>query len=77
MYGFVEVYPANIYDSVEIPTRIFQDTFKTHSINSPEITMHKLETIFNKMDLIDENSSLIVGYDGILNEDECLHALQV
>lgn len=76
MYGFVEKPSANIYDTVEIPTRIFAEVVLSLSINNPRILKKKLETLM-EIDLIDDNSSIIINLDGVLNQEETLHILQV
>lgn len=76
MYGFVETYPHNIFDSVEIPTNCFLEMFKREKLDPIEVINKKIETIVN-LELIDKTSSIIIGHDGILNEEECLHMLQV
>lgn len=76
MYGFVEVFPHNIYDSVEIPTKLFIEAFKKQKIDPIEVINKKIETILD-LELIDRSASIIVGHDGILNEEECLHMMQV
>lgn len=76
MYGYVEQYPENIFDCVEIPTKCFTDAYNKLSTDSEELMNKKIE-IFKELDFIDDNMSFIVGVDGILNEEECLHMLQV
>jgi hypothetical protein len=76
MYGFLEIFPNNIYDAVEIPTKLFIECYKKCNNNTDELMNKKVETL-KILDIIDENMSFIVGTDGILNEEECLQMLQV
>lgn len=76
MYGFVEIFPHNIFDAVEIPTKCFIEAFRKEKIDPIEVANKKIETLL-EMELIDRTASIIIGYDGILNEEECLHIFQV
>lgn len=76
MYGFAEIFPHNIFDAVEIPTKCFIEAFRKEKIDPIEVANKKIETLL-EMELIDRSASIIIGYDGILNEEECLHILQV
>jgi hypothetical protein len=76
MYGFVEIYPSNVFDSVEIPTKYFVEAMKAQK-NDPENVIESKIDAMTEIDLIDENASFIIGSDGILNEEESLRILQV
>lgn len=76
MYGFVEEYPENTFDSVEIPTRHLVKAIKEQKLNRQEVIEAKLNAM-NEIDLIDQNTSFVIGLDGVLNEEESLHILQV
>jgi N-lysine methyltransferase SETD6 len=76
MYGYVETMHENMHDCVEIPTKCFIEAFKKQSLNSEQLFNMKLESL-KELDLIDDNLSFIIGIDGVLNEEECLHMLQV
>lgn len=76
MYGYVETYPNNTYDCVEIPTECFTEAYKKLSNDSEGLREKKLE-VFKELDFIDDHMSIEIGLDGILNEEECLHMLQV
>jgi hypothetical protein len=73
MYGFVEKYPENIYDLVEIPISIFIECAKKHF----DYLVDKKIEILKEIELIDIDMGFVVGLDGILNEEELLHALQI
>jgi hypothetical protein len=76
MYGFVETYPNNVFDSVEIPTKSFIESIKKQK-NDPDELIDKKISILKEIELIDDNMCILVGNDGILNEEECLNMLQV
>ena len=76
MYGFVEKPGENTNDSVEVTTECFIESFKSHNDNTEELMLKKIETL-KELDIIDDNMCFIIGSDGILNEEECLHMLQV
>jgi hypothetical protein len=76
MYGFVELYPNNIFDSVEVPTKFFVEAMKALK-NDPEPLIESKIAAMNEIGLVDEQASFIIGSDGILNEEESLHILQV
>jgi hypothetical protein len=76
MYGFTEKYPENIFDNVEIPSKFFLQAIKNLKLNNEEVLDKKYD-IFIELNLIDESASLIIGNDGILNEEEILQVLQV
>ncbi len=76
MYGFVEKPGENTNDSVEVTTECFIESFKSHNDNTEELMLKKIETL-KELDIIDDKMCFIIGSDGILNEEECLHMLQV
>jgi SET domain-containing protein 6 len=76
MYGFVEDYPNNVYDNVEIPTNVLVHTIKSLKNDSEPLLEEKIE-LFHKLNLIDENVSFVVDANGILNEEEVSELLQV
>jgi SET domain-containing protein 6 len=76
MYGFVERYPENVYDSVEVPTKHLISAIRTQKNDREDVIDKKIEAM-QEAGLIDETTSLIIGMDGILNEEETLHMLQV
>ena len=77
MYGFVETYPENTYDVVEVPSGLFIETMhKNPGTNRSDLLDKKIE-VFKEIGLIDNETSFVVGTDGILNEEECLHMFQV
>ena len=76
MYGFVETYPNNVFDSVEIPTRCLFESIKKQK-NDPDELIEKKIRILKEIELVDDNMCFLVGNDGILNEEECLNMLQV
>ena len=76
MYGFVEMHPNNNFDSVEIPTKCFIDCIRKYNNDPEDVLNAKLDCLLN-LELIDENVAVILGTDGVLNEEECLHILQV
>ena len=51
MYGFVEVYPHNTFDTVEIPTKLFFEAFKKQKLDPIEVVNKKIETML-EMELI-------------------------
>ncbi len=73
MYGFVETFPDNIYDTIEIPTSLFIECAKNHF----DCLVDKKIEILNKIELISNDMGFVVGLDGILNEEELLHSLQI
>ena len=76
MYGFVEKPLENSFDSVEIPTKCLVECYKKVNNNTEALMETKIETL-KTLDIIDDNTSFLVGTDGVLNEEECLHMLQV
>ena len=74
MYGYVEQYPENIFDCVEIPTKCFTDAYNKLSTDSEELMNKKIE-IFKELDFIDDNMSFIVGVDGIVVVDVVVFGL--
>lgn len=76
MYGFVEEHPNNIYDTVEIPTKSLISSMIIQNREKKEIIDRKIETL-KEIELIDDDICLVIGMDGIVNEEECLHMLQV
>jgi hypothetical protein len=76
MYGFVEVYPENVFDCVEIPAKYLIESFLKQKTFSDELIQQKIE-VMKEIELIDKNACIIIGNDGILNEEECLHIFQV
>jgi hypothetical protein len=76
MYGFVEEHPSNIYDNVEIPTKYFISSMIAQNREKKEAIERKIK-ILKEIELIDEDACLIIGMDGIVNEEECLHIFQV
>lgn len=75
MYGFVEEYPENIFDNVEILSENLIRTIKELK-NSPDDLIQKKIEIFYELDLIGK-SSFIISEDGILNEEEILQLLEI
>ena len=73
MYGFVETFPNNNFDSVEIPL----NTFVLCSKNHFHVLIEKKIEILKQIDLLDENFGFVISMDGVLNEEELLHTLQV
>lgn len=76
MYGFVELEGENVFDSVEVPTRVLVEAIEAVSEDSRQLLKRKLQTLMD-IDLIDDNTSIVIDCDGILNQDESLHILQV
>ncbi len=76
MYGFVETHPNNIYDNVEIPTSILLTTIKNMHNDTEPLQDEKIK-LFQELDLIDENVSIVIDSNGVLNEEEVLQLLQV
>jgi hypothetical protein len=73
MYGFVETYPENVYDLVEIPVSVFIECSKIHF---GSLVDKKIE-ILKEIELIDDEMGFIIGIDGVLSEEELLHSLQI
>lgn len=76
MYGFVEEFPENVYDSVEITTKCFEECYKKYNNFAEDLMVKKIETL-KELDIIDDELCFLIGTDGILNEEECLHMLQI
>ena len=76
MYGFTEKYPNNIFDNIEIPSSYFVQAIKNLKLQSEKLLDRKCDVLF-ELNLIDESSLLVIGNDGILNEEEILQVLQV
>lgn len=76
MYGFVEVFGENIFETVEIPTKIFFETVESHSVDNRELLKKKFQSFYD-LGLIDEDSSIVINFTGILNEFETIQLLQV
>lgn len=76
MYGFVEKHGANIFETVEIPTKILVETFELLTEDTKRLLKKKIETLF-EIDLIDDNSSIVVDCEGVFNQTETLKILQV
>ena len=76
MYGFVEKPLENSFDSVEIPIKCLIECYKKVNNNTEALMETKIETL-KTLDIIDDNTSFLIGTDGVLNEEECLHMLQV
>lgn len=76
MYGFVEHLGENDFDSVEISTECFEAAYKRYNNNTDELMAKKVE-VLKELDMIDDSMAFVIGADGILNEEECLHMLQV
>ena len=71
MYGFTEKYPNNIFDNIEIPSNYFVQAIKNLKLQSEKLLDRKCDVLF-ELNLIDESSLLVIGNDGILNEEEIL-----
>ena len=77
MNGFVEAYPENVFDAVEIPSDILIEALhKNPGNNSLELLNDKIE-FCKQSELIDDEASIVVGPEGVMNEDECTHVFQV
>jgi len=76
MYGFVEKPLENSFDSVEIPIKCLIECYKKVNNNTEALMETKIETL-KTLDIIDDNTSFLIGTDGVLNEEECLHMLQI
>lgn len=79
MYGFAEQYPTNTNDVVEIPfTRLVE---AAHQLaNDLELDHQLLPTKWEqlrKQEIIDEDDVVILGTEGILNDDVCAQVLKV
>ncbi len=76
MYGFVERLGENVFDSVEISTKCFQASYERYNNNTEELMEKKIQ-VLKELGMIDDSMAFIIGSDGVLNEEECLHMLQV
>jgi hypothetical protein len=76
MYGFCEKYPNNIFDNIEIPSKYFLQAIKNLKLQNEKLLQRKCDVLL-ELNLIDESSLLVIGNDGILNEEEILQVLQV
>ena len=76
MYGYIENMGENTYDSIEITAECFVECYRKYNNNTEELMIKKIE-VLKELDLMDENMCFLIGSDGILNEEECLHMLQV
>lgn len=76
MYGFTEQYPNNIFDNVEIPLKYFLQAIESLKHQNEKLLDRKCH-VFSELNLIDESALLVIGNDGILNEEEILQLLQV
>lgn len=76
MYGYVEVPGENTHDTVEVPTVVLFETFESLTTDSRELLKQKLQTLID-IDVIDDNSSIVLDSSGIVNQDETLHMFQV
>ncbi|XP_048769500.2 N-lysine methyltransferase setd6-like [Ostrea edulis] len=75
MYGFSEAYPANIYDTVDIPLDIVLDIAEEEAENK-EFARKKLA--FFKQKVMEELiGDIVVGTNGILTEDRLYMVLKV
>jgi hypothetical protein len=76
MYGFCEKYPNNIFDNIEIPSKYFLQAIKNLKLQNEKLLERKCDVLL-ELNLIDESSLLVIGNDGILNEEEILQVLKV
>ena len=76
MYGFVERYPENTYDNVEIPTKYFIDAVRNLKMQ-PSIVLEEKLSAYQEIGLTNEDYSIVIGCDGILNQDEISQILHV
>ena len=68
--------PRTTFDNVEIPSNCLISAM--NSLNNDEEKIRKSKiNVLKQLNLIDENTSFVIGHDGILNEDESLLLLQV
>ncbi|KAK3755261.1 hypothetical protein RRG08_027519 [Elysia crispata] len=78
MYGFAERYPENINDVVEIPVNRLLEAAKERSEQETQSKLIESKWQFlKKQEIIDEEDVVIVGRDGILNDDICTQVLKV
>lgn len=76
MYGFIENFGENIYEAIEIPTKILIDTFESLTEDSRQLLKQKVQKMF-EMDLIDDYSSIVIDSKGVSNSFETIQILQV
>ncbi|GFO16382.1 N-lysine methyltransferase setd6-like [Plakobranchus ocellatus] len=79
MYGFAEPYPNNTNDVVEIPVHRLLDAAKERaSGDGTELKLvdSKWETLL-KQEIIVEDDVVVLGRDGIVNDDICMQVLKV
>ena len=76
MYGFVEKYPENTYDNVEIPTKCFIDAVRNLRMQ-PSVVLEEKLSAYQEIGLLNDDYSIVIGNDGILNQDELSHILEV
>jgi len=76
MYGFVEKYPENTYDNVEIPTKCFIDAVRNLRMQ-PSVVLEEKLSAYQEIGLLNDDYSIVIGNDGILNQDELSHILEI
>lgn len=75
MYGFSEVYPANHYDTVDIPLDLILDIAEEEAENK-EFAKKKL-SFFKEKVMEDLIGDIVVGTNGILTDDRLFMVLKV
>ncbi|XP_029651312.1 N-lysine methyltransferase SETD6 [Octopus sinensis] len=78
MYGFAELYPKNVNDTVEIPIKFFQDSaaeLAVHADNE-ELLQQKWQMMLMS-NIISEDDSFLLGMRGFLTKDELILFLQI
>lgn len=77
MYGFVEKYPENVNDVVEIGLDAIEDALrKNPGTNRPDLLDAKIG-LFDEIDAIGSDFTFVIGHDGLLNEVESMTLFEV
>ncbi|XP_022108873.1 N-lysine methyltransferase setd6-like isoform X2 [Acanthaster planci] len=73
MYGFVEKYPENIYDTVDLPLILLREHLEFEL--DDHLAQAKWNFLRDTEEMLDDN--IIIGLDGILNKWETYQTLKI
>ncbi|XP_066281502.1 N-lysine methyltransferase SETD6-like isoform X2 [Branchiostoma lanceolatum] len=77
MYGFAEVWPENIYDTVDIPMQVLFDEAKLAAGPADVQLVEEKWLFLEDQGVVSENGSFIAGMEGILTDEEVYESFKV
>ncbi|XP_078675246.1 N-lysine methyltransferase SETD6-like [Branchiostoma floridae x Branchiostoma belcheri] len=77
MYGFAEVWPENIYDTVDIPMQVLFDEAKLAMDPGAVQLLEEKWLFLEDQGVVSKTGSFIAGMEGILTDEEVYESLKV